>query len=108
MFPVTEFIRNINPEGGTQENSQIRRNILLSLSSSSWSDLGHATIHDQFDAGDIATFVRSEKRHHFGNFVQGSGATEGILPTVLSAYCCLVLPSSPANCDSPARELRQD
>src|SRR5271155_4275769 len=43
---------------------------------SSRSDLGHAAIDDQFDAGDIATFVRSEKRHHFGNFVQGSGATE--------------------------------
>ncbi|MGA8213059.1 MAG: hypothetical protein WB799_05670, partial [Candidatus Sulfotelmatobacter sp.] len=24
---------------------------------SSWSDLGHAAIDDQFDAGDIATFV---------------------------------------------------
>src|ERR1700741_5327336 len=46
---------------------------------SSWSDLGHAAIDDQFDAGDIATFVRSEKRHHFGNFVQGSGATEGYI-----------------------------
>jgi hypothetical protein len=45
--------------------------------SSSWSDLGQAAIDDQFDAGDIATFVGSEKRHHFGNFVQGSGATEG-------------------------------
>jgi hypothetical protein len=28
---------------------------------SSRSDLGHAAIDDQFDAGDIATFVRSEK-----------------------------------------------
>ena len=55
---------------------------------SSWSDLGHATIDDQFDAGDIATFVRSEKRHHFGNLVQGSGATEGYLAH--GAVCVLL------------------
>jgi hypothetical protein len=42
-----------------------------------WSDLGHAAIDDQFDAGDKATLIGSEKRHRFGNFVQGSGATEG-------------------------------
>ena len=41
------------------------------------SDLGHAAVDNQFDARDITTFVGSEKRHRFGNLVQGSGATEG-------------------------------
>jgi hypothetical protein len=31
------------------------------VSGQAGSDLGHAAIDDQFDAGDIATFVRSEK-----------------------------------------------
>jgi hypothetical protein len=34
-------------------------------------------IDDQFDAGDVATFVGREKRRDLGNFVQGSSATEG-------------------------------
>src|SRR6266850_6667612 len=42
-----------------------------------WSDLGHAAVDEELDASDVATFVRSEEGDHFGNFVQGSRATEG-------------------------------
>jgi len=58
---------------------RVPRKLRRGASGSSSSDLSHAAINDQFDAGDIATFVRSEKRHHLGNFVQGSGATEGYI-----------------------------
>ena len=44
---------------------------------SSWSDLGHAAVDEELDASDVATFVGSEEGDHFGNFVQGSRATEG-------------------------------
>ena len=40
------------------------------------SDLGHAAVGEEFDASDVATFLESEEGDHFGNFVQGSRATE--------------------------------
>jgi hypothetical protein len=43
---------------------------------SSWSDLGHAAVDEELDASDVATFVGSEEDDHFGNFIQGSRATE--------------------------------
>ena len=42
----------------------------------------------QFDAGDVAAFVGREKRHDLGNFVQGSGATEGYIAQ--DAVCVLL------------------
>src|SRR6476660_9542739 len=44
---------------------------------SSWSDLGHAAVDEEFDASDVTTFVGSKEGDHFGNLVQGSRATEG-------------------------------
>src|SRR5258708_6796404 len=44
---------------------------------SSWSDLGHAAVDAELDAGDAAAFVGSEEGGHFGAFVQGSRAPEG-------------------------------
>jgi hypothetical protein len=44
---------------------------------SSWSDLGHAAVDEELDAGDVAAFVGSEEGDHFGDFVQGSRTPEG-------------------------------
>jgi hypothetical protein len=43
---------------------------------SSWSDLGHAAFDEELDARHVATFVGSKEGNDFGNFVQGSRATE--------------------------------
>ena len=40
------------------------------------SDLGHATIDDELDASDVATFVGSEEGDPFGSFVQSSLTAE--------------------------------
>lgn len=40
------------------------------------SDLGHATIDDELDASDAATFVGSKEGDPFGSFVQSSLTAE--------------------------------
>ena len=40
------------------------------------SGLGHATIDDELDASDVATFVGSEEGDPFGSFVQSSLTAE--------------------------------
>jgi hypothetical protein len=36
---------------------------------SNWLDLGHAAVDEQFDARDVAAFVGSQERNHFGDLV---------------------------------------
>ncbi len=60
-------------------------------------NLGHATVNDEFDAGDVATFVGRKKRDRPGTFLHSSCATQGISPAELSVYCLTcssVMPSS--------------
>ena len=54
---------------------------------SSLSDLGHATIDEEFDARDVATFLGRKEDDRFGNFIQGSRATERYF--VHDAVCVL-------------------
>ena len=74
-----------------QFHKRERREPLRALSSrrqrSSWSDLGHAAVDEELDASDVAACVGSEEGNHFGNFVQGSRATERYF--ISDAVCVL-------------------
>lgn len=65
----------VQRQGGTALPAKLGGAVL------SGSDLGHASINEQFDAIDIARLVGGKKQHYFGDFFGLAHAAERHLPS---------------------------